>query len=251
MNTFASLFWTTVGRKFWTALTGICLVGFVILHLLGNLTLFMGPEAINEYAYTLETALHGLLRPFGEIALLILFGGHACTALSATLQNRRSRSQGYAEVRGAGGRSRQTLSSRTMALTGLFLLAFVILHVAQFRFGLGFTWYVTEATQNEAHPMRDLYRTVWEAFQNPVFLGIYLVAVTLLGVHLRHGVWSAFQTLGLLNPRLRCLLYALGVVVGLLLALGFLALPLYMKFAPSGPFTSVPLSTLVPAGGVQ
>ncbi len=75
MNTFVSLYWSTVGRKFWTALTGICLVGFVIVHLVGNLTLFMGNQAMNDYAWFLETALHGGLRPFGELALLVLFGG--------------------------------------------------------------------------------------------------------------------------------------------------------------------------------
>lgn len=238
MNNFASLFWTTVGRKFWTALTGIALIGFVLVHLIGNLTLFLGNEAINDYAFFLETAFHRGLRPVGEIVLLILFGGHACTALSATLQNWRGRSQGYAQVRGAGGRSRQSLSSRTMWITGLALLGFVVLHVAQFRFGVGFQWYEYPGMRGEN--VRDLYRTVVEAFHNPIWVGLYVGAMVLLGFHLRHGLWSAFQTLGLLTPRLRALLYVLGVVVGVLLAVGFLALPLYVFLGvdPAGKFKS-------------
>lgn len=245
MNTFVSLYWSTVGRKFWTALTGICLVGFVIVHLVGNLTLFMGNQAMNDYAYFLETALHGGLRPFGELALLVLFGVHALTALSATLQNRRGRTQGYAVSRPAGGRSHQTLSSRTMVVTGLILLAFLVLHVAQFRFSVGFDWHVTAESAGSAHPVRDVYRTVVEAFHTPLWMGIYLFVMALLGFHLRHGIWSAFQTLGTINTPLRRALFVLGAVLAVLLALGFLVLPVYIYAVvdPAGPFQSAP-STL-------
>ncbi len=249
MNTFASLLWSTVARKFWTALTGICLVGFVIVHLVGNLTLFLGNGAINDYAWFLETALHGGLRPVGEIVLLVLFGVHACTALSAALQNRRARSQGYTVSRGAGGRSHQTLSSRTMSVTGLILLSFLVLHVAQFRFGIGFQWHVTAESAGSAHPVRDLYRTVVEAFHTPTWMGIYLFVMGMLGFHLRHGVWSAFQTLGAINSPLRRVLFVAGAVLAVLLALGFLALPVYVYAVvdPSAPFQSTPALP----GGVQ
>jgi len=242
MNSYVSLLWSTVARKFWTALTGICLVGFVIVHLVGNLTLFLGNGAINDYAFFLETALHGGLRPVAEIALVLLFGVHAWTALSAALQNRRARAQGYAMSRGAGGVSHQTLSSRTMSVTGLVLLAFLVLHVAQFRFGIGFEWYVTTESAASVHPVRDLYRTIVECFQNPLWLGVYLFVMVLLGFHLRHGVWSAFQTLGILNTPLRRALYVLGAVLAVLLALAFLALPVYIHAMvdPNAPFQSTP-----------
>ena len=240
MNTFASLYWSTVARKFWTALTGLCLVGFVIVHLVGNLTVLLGNGAINEYARFLETALHGGLRPIGEIVLLILFGGHACTALSATLQNLRGRPQKYAVSRKAGGQSLQTLSSATMPWTGLVLLAFVAVHVAQMRFGLFSNWYVTAESAGSPEQVRDLYRTVVETFQNPGWLGFYVFALVLLGYHLRHGMWSAFQTLGAINTPVRRFLFVLGAVLAVLLALGFIALPLYVYTAvdPAGPFQS-------------
>lgn len=233
MNNFASLFWTTVGRKLFTGLTGLLLVGFVIGHLAGNLTLFMGPRAMNDYAFFLETAAHGMFLPVAEIALILMFGVHVVTALAATSQNRGARSHGYAAARDAGGRSRKTLSSKTMAITGVVLLVFVLIHVAQFRLGLFGTPASFYPAPDGEHRIRDLYRMVVETFRNPVWVGLYLGVMVLLGLHLRHGVWSAFQTLGLMSPRLRTFLYTAAIVIALGLAVGFLLLPLYSHFALS------------------
>lgn len=238
MNNFASLFWTTVGRKLFTGLTGLLLIGFVVGHLAGNMTLFMGNQAVNEYAFFLEDFLHGMALPFAEIGLVLMFGVHIVTAIAATMQNRSSRSQGYQVVRDAGGRSHKTASSKSMAITGIVLALFVVMHVLQFKYGLfvsGSSQYFYEA---DGHRVRDLYRIVVETFKNPLWVAIYVGVMTMLGLHLRHGLWSAFQTLGLISPRLRSFLVPFAVVAALVLALGFLLIPVYLFLAPMPQFLS-------------
>lgn len=244
MNNFASLFWTTVGRKLFTGLTGLLLVGFIIGHLAGNLTLFMGNEVINEYAFFLEDALHGMFLPLAEIALILMFGVHIVTAIAATRQNRAGRSQGYVKSANAGGRSHKTASSQSMAVTGILLLLFVLVHVAQFRLGLGFPIY-QYTPAGEHHQVRDLYRMVVETFKNPLWVFVYCAMMVLLGLHLRHGIWSAFQTLGIISPRLRAFLVPFAVVAAIALAVGFFILPIYVYVAAETNFLSLP------AGGVN
>lgn len=236
MNNFASLFWTTVGRKLFTGLTGLLLVGFVIGHLAGNMTLFMGNTAVNEYAYFLEEFLHGMFLPFAEIGLILMFGVHIATALAATAQNRAGRSQGYEVVRDAGGRSKKNASSKSMALTGIVLMFFVVMHVAQFKYGLFMPGSNAWTYDAGGHQVRDLYRIVVTTFKNPMWVGVYVVVMTLLGLHLRHGIWSAFQTLGLISPRLRNFLVPFAVIAALVLAIGFLMLPIYIFLAPMPQF---------------
>lgn len=239
MNNFASLFWTSVGRKLFTGLTGLLLVGFVIGHLAGNMTLFMGNQAVNEYAFFLEDFLHGMALPFAEIGLILMFGVHIVSALSATKQNRTGRSQGYAVVRDAGGRSHKTASSKTMAVTGIVLMLFVVLHVLQFKFGIFVGRpddYLYSPGPDSTHKVRDLYRIVVETFKNPLWVGLYTAVMIGLGFHLRHGIWSAFQTLGLISPRLRAFLVPAAVVLAILLAVGFIMLPVYLFLAPTPQF---------------
>jgi len=135
-------------------------------------------------------------------------------------------------VASKGAPSKQTLASRTMIVTGTVLLGFVVLHVAQFRFGVfGGLDYTTTIHGQE---VRDLYRLVVETFQNPLWVGAYMAVMVLLASHLRHGFWSAFQSVGLLDPRLRPLAYSAGAVFALVVALGFFVMPIYL-FAAGKP----------------
>ena len=110
-----------------------------------------------------------------------------------------------------------------MALTGLFILFFVVVHVRTFKFG---PWYVEQATGH-----RDLYRLVAEIYSNPLYAGFYVVAMGLIGMHLNHGISSAAQSLGLSNQRIARNLVLGGRVLAVLIAGGFAILPLYMYFA--------------------
>ena len=219
--------WSSVGKKLLTGITGLALMGFIVTHLLGNLNLFVGSEAFNGYTEALHQ-LGGLL-VVAEIGLAGLILLHAISAIQVWRDKRGARAVQNTMVASKGGPSKQTVFSKTMIVTGSVLLAFVILHVAQFRFGVfGGLDYTTELDGKE---VRDLYRLVAETFQNPAWVLLYTSVMLLLGAHLRHGFWSAFQSLGLLNPRIRPFAYSFAAVFAAAIALGFFVMPLYLFLA--------------------
>jgi succinate dehydrogenase / fumarate reductase, cytochrome b subunit len=231
-----SLFDTSVGRKITTGLTGLGLVAFVVIHLAGNLSLFVGSEAFNAYAHKLESL--GPLLYLAEIGLIAVFVFHIIFTIAVTMQNKAARSNAYVTKGDAGKPSRKSLSSQTMIYTGLVLGAFVVWHVWMFKFGPGIPQGYVEVQHGEDY--RDLYRLVSESFQNVWITAAYVFVMVLLGTHVRHGFWSAFQSLGAYHPRYTPLIYSAGVALAVLLAIGFLALPLYfyvptLLTAPQAP----------------
>lgn len=222
--------WSSIGKKLLTGLTGLGLMGFLVLHLAGNLTLLGGKDAFNSYSHKLEGL--GELLVLAELGLLAVFLVHIVSAASVWMNNRRARTVQNRMVRSKGAPSRQTASSRSMIITGSILFVFIVLHVLQFRFGPSVReGYVTSLANEQ---VRDLHRLVVEKFKQLPFVLGYMAAMVVLGFHLRHGFWSAFQSLGALNPRLRSLAFSAGLVVATLLAFGFFILPLYVYlFAPA------------------
>ncbi|HEY3997608.1 MAG TPA: succinate dehydrogenase, partial [Candidatus Xenobia bacterium] len=130
-----STVWSSVGKKILTGLTGLGLVLFVIVHLAGNLSFFMGPGAVNSYANMLATIGHGIALPIAEISLIVLFLAHIISGLAVFNDKNKARPVAYQRSASAGGKSRKTVSSQTMIWTGLLLMLFVCIHVAQFRLG--------------------------------------------------------------------------------------------------------------------
>ncbi len=224
-----SLFDTSIGRKIMTGLTGLGLVAFVVIHLAGNLTLFVSSESFNAYAHKLESL--GPLLYVAEIGLIAVFVFHIIFTIAVTMQNKGARSNAYKVKGDAGKPSRKSLSSQTMIYTGLVLGAFVIWHVWMFKFGPGVSEGYVEMHSGE--PYRDLYKLVAESFQNIWIMGAYVAVMVLLGVHIRHGFWSAFQSLGAYHPRYTPIIYTAGIALAVLLAVGFLAIPLYFYFGVS------------------
>ena len=227
MSTFRSLAWSSVGKKVITGLTGFMLMGFVIVHLIGNLTLFIpdGGHGFNAYAHFLEHAVHGWLIYAFEVGLITIFFFHILAAVTvAWTDKRKARPKGYAMVRNAGGKSRKGLPSTSMIVTGITLIVFVVLHVKMFKFADHPT------VIYDGVEMKDLYAVVVEAFKQPLITGLYVVVMVMLGFHLRHGFWSAFQSLGWANDRFLPVLINLARVFSFLLAVGFLVLPLYVFF---------------------
>ncbi|HET6348085.1 MAG TPA: succinate dehydrogenase cytochrome b subunit [Candidatus Krumholzibacteria bacterium] len=218
---------STVVRKFIAGLTGVLLILYLILHLAGNLTLFAGPDIFNWYAGKLES--FGALLWVVEIALALVFVFHAIIGVQVFLGKRRARPNGYAVSASRGEPSRQTLSSRSMIITGIVLAVFIPVHVWMFKFR------PTPSIMVGSHEVRDLYALVITAFKQPLIAWSYVLVMGLLGFHLRHGFWSAFQSMGALNPRLLPLFYSLGVVVAILLAGGFLVLPLWLLYGVQAP----------------
>jgi succinate dehydrogenase / fumarate reductase cytochrome b subunit len=217
-------FSSSLGSKILIALSGLGLFVYLVLHLAGNLLIFGGSEVFNEYSHALIS--NPLVLPL-EIVLLVVFLVHIVKTLAMTLANRRARPVGYARKDWAGGRSRKTLASSTMIVTGLILAIFTIIHVRTFKFG---AYYEVAGTG-----VRDLYRLEIEQFSDPLIVGFYSLVMVLVGFHLWHGVSSAFQSLGVDHPAYTPRLLVAGKVLAVVISGGFLVIPLYVFFAGGRP----------------
>ncbi|HIG88043.1 MAG TPA: succinate dehydrogenase cytochrome b subunit [Planctomycetes bacterium] len=210
---------TSVGRKTVLAITGLSLFGFVIVHLLGNFALFSGTEAFNEYAQKLEDL--GPVLMVAEVGLLTLFVVHMGLALSLHRQSREARPDDY-RIRANMGRS--TVASRSMLITGLALGVFLVIHITDFR--------IKKIMGDPA--VADLGQAVVERITSPLGLVIYMGGIIALGLHLRHALQSAFQTLGLSHPRYADNVRYVSAASAALITLGFAAIPLYLLFTGQG-----------------
>ena len=180
---------SSVGMKILIGVTGLALVLYLIVHIAGNLMVFGGPALFNKYAYTLEG---NPLIPVIEIGLLLIFLVHVYKTVTMFLANQQARPVGYVRKKYAGKPSRKSLASSTMIASGLWLFAFLIVHVRAFRYGTEYEWPAGG---------RDLYRLEIENFSNPLMVGFYILSMIVVGSHLWHGISSAFQSLGVDHPR--------------------------------------------------
>lgn len=221
---------SSVGKKFLQAITGLGLFIFVIGHLIGNLLLLLGADAFNKYAHFLEELGHGMAVPLADFGLLIFFLVHFVTGLKvAFFDKNRARPVGYQVQGNAGGRSRKSFASMSMIFTGLLLAVFVPLHLMNFKYSLFPTYQVGYYGPPE-NQVRDLYSVVEHLYASTGWTAFYVIVMMALGVHLWHGIWSAFQSLGMNHPRWMPLIRLKGYALAFLLAVGFLYLPLYMHF---------------------
>ena len=202
----SKLFSSPIGKKMGMALTGLILYGFLIGHLLGNLLLLKGDggQAFNAYAEFLIN--HPLIIP-AELFLVVVFVLHVYLAVSVTRENRRARPVGYQATQSVGGRN---FASYTMIYSGIIVLVFLVLHLKAFKYGDK-----AEGT---------LYDLVSATFQQTGYLVWYVIAMLVLGVHLWHAFQSAFQTFSVRSHKIR----SLGLILCLILALGFGFLPVYL-----------------------
>ncbi|KAA3612581.1 MAG: succinate dehydrogenase [Calditrichaeota bacterium] len=213
--------WSSVARKALMALTGLALIGFLIVHLLGNLILLSG----NADAFNLYSNIYASMGSFLyviEAGLVAFFLIHIVSGITVALGKMKARPVSYKKVANAGGPSRKTVSSVTMIYTGVLLLVFLVFHVVSLKYGAHYD------TTIGGEKMRDLYKLVVENFQQPYIVAGYVIIMTLLGFHLRHGFWSAFQSLGALQPRFSNMIYIIGVFIAIILAIGFLFVPIWI-----------------------
>jgi succinate dehydrogenase / fumarate reductase cytochrome b subunit len=202
---------TSVGSKVLVALSGLGLAGFVIFHMLGNLQVFQGPEALNSYAAFLRDM--PILLWTARLGLLGIVSLHIGLALRLAFHNRRARPVGYAvrEYRQA------SLSSRTMTVTGSLLFLFIVFHLLHLTAG----WVDASFPDRlDIRGNRDVFGKVVHAFQNPLFVVIYLAGQAVLGLHLSHALSSSLQTLGVEHPLLDRLFKGAGPLVALLVVAG-------------------------------
>ena len=202
-----------IGAKVLMAITGTMLTGFLVAHISGNLLIFFGPQAINNYAEGLRQFPAVLWA--ARAGLLVAFVTHIYFAAYVTMGNRAARPQPYA----FSNTVQATLASRSMVLTGLVMLAFIIFHLAHF------TWRITDS-EISAMGEFDVYQMVIRGFRQPMVAGSYLIAMVAIGLHLSHGIASVFQTLGLNHPRYNRAVRFAGPAIGVGIALLFASIPL-------------------------
>lgn len=212
-----------IGKKIITGITGLGLTLFVLFHVAGNLTLFAGNEAYNKLAHFLDSL--GILLYIIEFTLLGLAIFHVIVGITIRLNSYQARPVGYSQFKSVGEPSKQSFSSRSMLITGSVLLGFLVLHLSTFKFG---TYYSTIIDGVE---MRDLASLVIEKFHNPMYAFGYAGVMVMLGLHLRHGIWSAWQSIGALNAKISPAVYAIALVLAVAIATGFIVLPLAIYFS--------------------
>lgn len=214
-------FWkTTVGKKYIVGITGLIWAGFVLTHMAGNMLIFVSGEAYNKYGHALTSTP---LIYVAEAILVFALGAHVWFTLQLAAYNKASKPIDYSYA--AKGAKKTDWITKTMWIQGPLILFFIVVHLNTFKFGDPTVVAVYDGVE-----MRDLHRLVVEAFLQPGYVIGYLVALVLLGVHLKHGFASTFQSLGLINETWRPRVRAMSLVYGLVVSLGFLSQPLYIFF---------------------
>lgn len=222
MPSFKKALESQVGRKILTGVTGVGLILFIIGHLLGNLTIFGGAQLFNEYTLKLESL--GWILYVLEAIIAVGFLLHAWLGISIWLKRRKARPDGYKSYQSKGGPSHVSWASKSMIFTGIILLIFLVLHINTFKFG------ATDTIMIDGHQARDLKDLVLQKFQNPLYAFGYTFVMILLGFHLKHGFWSAFTSLTMKHNKFSGFIYTVGFVFAILMAVGFIFIPLYIYF---------------------
>lgn len=216
--------YTSIGKKQIVALTGLVLVFYVIIHLAGNLFIYAGPEVFNGYAKKLADLRPGL--SVIEAGLLLVFLVHIYFTVLVVIENRRARPERYLHLSNQGRRSPAT---RTMALSGLVVLAFVVWHLLDFTF-------------TDHHGPRSmingeslgLYGVVYNSFADPVHSAFYIIAMVAVGSHLAHGVESFCQTFGFNHPKYFPMIQNFSRGFAALIVVGYSSIPVWVLALTAG-----------------
>lgn len=210
---------SSLGLKYVMAITGLMLVGFLVAHAAGNLLIFQGQDAINNYSLGLHK-MGGLLwaARLGLLGAAVL---HIYSAVALTLRNKAARPVAYAMKKHQAA----TYAARTMRWSGVIVLAYIVYHLAHFTWGK-----IDEVGYQVVKDHHDVYNMVVRSFGDPKVAGTYIVAVLLTGWHLSHGIQSLFQSLGVLNTTWRPVARMGGTLLAWAIALAFVAVPLGVQF---------------------
>lgn len=214
MNGLGRFLGSTIGKKVVMAVSGLVWVGYIVVHMAGNLLAHAGPSAINDWAAFLKSTLPLLWGT--RILLVVALVAHVHAAYSLKRLDRLSRPVGYARMKHPAS----TLASRMMGWGGVLLLVFLVYHILELTVGVVHP--VFSHTDVYGNLVRYL-RTWW--------IGLfYLVAMVALAAHLYHGVWSMFQTVGAVHPRYDRLRRTVATLVAIVVPVGFASIPLAILF---------------------
>jgi succinate dehydrogenase / fumarate reductase, cytochrome b subunit len=220
-NPLVAFYQSSIGKKIVIAITGAIALIYVIGHLIGNLQIFISPERLNAYSFFLHSL--GPLLWLIRIFLVAAFVLHIVATVQVTQENRQAKPAKYA-VRGY---QRSTVASRTMIVSGLIVLCFVVYHL------LHFTVMATNPGFRELHDVQgrhDVYRMVVLGFQNPLVSFFYILSLFLLANHLSHGFASLMQTLGINNRKIARGIASIGQVLSWLIFFGYISIPIAVLF---------------------
>lgn len=208
----------TISYKLLMAVTGLILIGFLIVHLMGNLLVFVGAESINQYGIKLRE--YPYLLWFARAVLLFSCLAHIFAAIKLSLLNKAARPVSYHVKKSV----KATWSSQTMLVSGTIVLFFILYHLAHFTL----KW--THASLFALLDEHDVYSMLVLSFRSPLVTGFYCLSILLLGMHLSHGVKSFFQTFGIHHSKYNPMIAILGPLLSVLLVCGFLSVPLSIFF---------------------
>lgn len=216
---------SSIGKKLIMALTGLFLCLFLVVHMVGNLQLFVDSDGatFNAYAYHMTHSKLIKVISYGNYFFILL---HAFQGIMITMYNRSVSGGGTSRYKGGNSIPTEAkIASRNMAALGLLILAFIGLHMWQFWAQMHFT-----EMPKDANGHKNLYVLVAAAFAQPWVVIVYLLSLVALSVHLMHGFQSAFQSLGLNHKKYTPLIKVLGKAFSILIPLGFASMPLVFFF---------------------
>ncbi|MBX3020501.1 MAG: succinate dehydrogenase cytochrome b subunit [Bdellovibrionales bacterium] len=214
---------SSVGRKQLIGVTGLGLCGFLVAHMAPNMLILFSAEMYNKYSHAL---ISNPLIYAAEVGLLLLFLGHLVFALRLSWMNWRARDTRYAVM--SNGPKRTAWAQRSLWAQGLVILVFVILHLITFKYGTHYS------VTYDGVEMRDLHKLVVEVFSEPAYVIWYVVALFVLFFHLRHGLGSSLQTLGINHPRYNCAIKVASWAYAVIVVGGFLSQPIYVYLLQRG-----------------
>lgn len=219
MNKFCRNGSPSIGKKQVVAVTGLILVSFVIVHLAGNLFLYLGPETFNGYAKKLAGLRPGLY--LLEAGLLVLFLTHLWLTALLVVENLQARPLRYRLVRSSG---KNSVGARLMPLTGTVIVIFILWHLRDFTF----TDHHGPRSVLSDGQSRGLYGVVYNSFKDPAHSLLYIIAMTALGLHLSHAIQSFVQTMGFNHARYTPAIRKISNGLGFLIALAYSSIPVYV-----------------------
>jgi succinate dehydrogenase / fumarate reductase cytochrome b subunit len=216
-----SLFQTTVMQKAIVAVTGLVMVLFLIGHMSGNLLVYAGPEAINSYAAGLRDI--PVVLWLARITLLVSLVLHVYYTIRLRRNSQQARPTSYHQQQWQAS----TVAGRTMLLSGLLIVSYVAFHLAHFTWGKIYPqYYAATYFLDGRGPVHDVYSMVVRSLQEWWLAGLYIVAVTVVSIHLVHAIQSALQTLGIYHPHYIRIIRQASIVLAILLWIGYVSIPL-------------------------
>jgi len=223
MSWVSNLLTSSIGKKLVMSFTGLFLISFLIVHLMGNLQLLANDngKSFNVYAYFMTT------NPLVKFISIGLYAGillHAIQGVLIWLKNKSSKGSKYAVSTNANA----SFASKNMALLGILIFAFLLIHMGDFWFKMKFTDQLAMVTyEGYDYQVKNLYDKVAYSFSNPLIVGLYLLGLVALGLPLVHGFKSAFQTLGLNHKKYTPFIKTLGLIFSIIVPLIYAVIPVY------------------------